>query len=105
MVWLFILFGPLYQVLNREAMHKIFTYVIFLLLLKHMPKFHLQYKYSVSLNMVMKIILLQAARLNSVSNRMKKIALEMRVFGYKNTSQLELDSFILFVSQARMKVQ
>ncbi|XP_022286592.2 uncharacterized protein LOC111099567 isoform X1 [Crassostrea virginica] len=59
LVWLFILFGPLYQ----------------------------------------------AARLNSVSNRMKKIALEMRVFGYKNTSQLELDSFILFVSQARMKAK
>jgi hypothetical protein len=35
---------------------------------------------------------------------MKKIALEMRVFGYKNSSQLELDSFILFVSEARMKV-
>lgn len=46
----------------------------------------------------------QAARVNSVSNRMKKIALEMRVFGYKNSSQLELDSFILFISQARMKV-
>jgi hypothetical protein len=35
---------------------------------------------------------------------MKKIELEMRVFGYKNSSQLELDSFILFVSEARMKV-
>ncbi|XP_062566050.1 uncharacterized protein LOC134228416 isoform X1 [Saccostrea cucullata] len=49
--------------------------------------------------------LYQAARVNSVSMRMKKIALEMRVFGYKNSSQLELDSFILFVSQARMKAK
>lgn len=49
--------------------------------------------------------LYQAARVNSVSNRMKKIALEMRVFGYKNSSQLELDSFILFISQARMKAK
>ncbi|XP_056005293.1 uncharacterized protein LOC125659305 isoform X2 [Ostrea edulis] len=49
--------------------------------------------------------LYQAARVNSVSIRMKKIALEMKVFGYKNSSQLELDSFILFVSEARMKAK
>ena len=46
----------------------------------------------------------QAARVNSVCNRIKKIALEIRVFGYKGSSLLELDSFLNFTSQARLRV-
>ena len=42
--------------------------------------------------------------MNSVCNRFKKIALEIRVFGYKGSSILELDSFLNFISQARLRV-
>lgn len=51
------------------------------------------------------IFLFQAARVNSVCNRFKKIALESRVFGYKGASLLELDSFMNFVGQARLRVR
>ncbi|KAK3583643.1 hypothetical protein CHS0354_021379 [Potamilus streckersoni] len=49
--------------------------------------------------------LMQAARVNSVCNRFKKIALEIRVFGYKSASQLELDSFLLFISNANLRAK
>ncbi|KAJ8313466.1 hypothetical protein KUTeg_008989 [Tegillarca granosa] len=48
---------------------------------------------------------LLAARVNSLCNGMKKIALEMRVFGYKGTSQLDLDSFLLFVDHAHLRAK
>ncbi|XP_071085706.1 uncharacterized protein [Haliotis cracherodii] len=49
--------------------------------------------------------LFQAARVNSVCRRIKKISLEMRVFGYKNNSQLDLDSFLLFVGHTNLKAK
>ncbi|OWF55327.1 uncharacterized protein LOC110461386 [Mizuhopecten yessoensis] len=49
--------------------------------------------------------LYQAAKVNSVCNGIKKIAVEMRVFGYKGSSQLELDSFLGFVSQVQLKAK
>ncbi|XP_033760317.1 uncharacterized protein LOC117342308 isoform X1 [Pecten maximus] len=49
--------------------------------------------------------LYQAAKVNSVCNGIKKIAVEMRVFGYKGSSQLELDSFLGFVGQVRLKAK
>lgn len=51
------------------------------------------------------IPLMQAARVNSVCNRFKKIALEIRVFGYKGSSLLELDSFLNFVANARLRAK
>ncbi|XP_053403563.1 uncharacterized protein LOC123554901 [Mercenaria mercenaria] len=51
------------------------------------------------------IPLMQAARVNSVCNRFKKIALETRVFGYKGSSLLELDSFLNFVTHARLRAK
>ncbi|XP_076435524.1 uncharacterized protein LOC143275355 isoform X2 [Babylonia areolata] len=49
--------------------------------------------------------LFQAARVNSVCLRIKKSSLEMRVFGYKNSSQLELDSFLQFVHATRLRAK
>ncbi|KAK7090265.1 uncharacterized protein [Littorina saxatilis] len=49
--------------------------------------------------------LFQAARVNSVCLRIKKMSLEMRVFGYLNSSQLELDSFLQFVHFTRLKAK
>ncbi|KAL8612343.1 hypothetical protein ACOMHN_020162 [Nucella lapillus] len=49
--------------------------------------------------------LFQAARVNSICLRIKKISLEMRVFGYKNSSQLELDSFLQFVHATSLKAK
>lgn len=54
---------------------------------------------------ILAIPLLQAARVNSVCNRFKKIALETRVFGYKGSSLLELDSFLNFVTQTRLRAK
>ncbi|XP_025078975.1 uncharacterized protein LOC112555045 isoform X2 [Pomacea canaliculata] len=49
--------------------------------------------------------LFQAARVNSVCLRLRKISLEMRVFGYKNSSLLELDSFLQFVHCTKLKAK
>ncbi|KAK7475503.1 hypothetical protein BaRGS_00033259 [Batillaria attramentaria] len=49
--------------------------------------------------------LIQASRVNSVCLRLKKISLEMRVFGYKSSSLLELDSFLQFVHCTRLKAK
>lgn len=49
--------------------------------------------------------LFQAARVNSVCSRIIKIALEMRVFGYKGSSQLDLDSFMNFVANTRLRAK
>ncbi|XP_064615517.1 uncharacterized protein LOC135479555 isoform X2 [Liolophura sinensis] len=49
--------------------------------------------------------LIQAARTNSICRRFKKLALEARVFGYKNNSQLDLDSFVLFVSNNSLRAK
>ncbi|XP_046577481.1 uncharacterized protein LOC124285315 [Haliotis rubra] len=55
--------------------------------------------------MMLSFPLFQAARVNSVCRRIKKISLEMRVFGYKNNSQLDLDSFLLFVGHTNLKAK
>lgn len=49
--------------------------------------------------------LFQAARVNSVCSRIIKIALEMRVFGYKGSSQLDLDSFMNFVANTKLRAK
>ncbi|KAG8181211.1 hypothetical protein JTE90_013177 [Oedothorax gibbosus] len=47
--------------------------------------------------------LIQAARLTRVGSKLRQISFEMRVFGYQNSSMLELDSFVLFVSGATLR--
>ncbi|CAL1533181.1 unnamed protein product [Lymnaea stagnalis] len=49
--------------------------------------------------------LFQAARVNSICLRIQKISLEMRVFGYKGASILDLDSFLQFVSLTKLKAK
>ncbi|XP_050413714.2 uncharacterized protein LOC126828156 isoform X1 [Patella vulgata] len=49
--------------------------------------------------------LFQAGRVNSICRRFRKIALEMRVFGYKNSSQIELDSFLTYVGHIQLKAK
>ncbi|XP_013067519.2 uncharacterized protein LOC106055683 isoform X2 [Biomphalaria glabrata] len=49
--------------------------------------------------------LVQAARVNSICLRIQKISLEMRVFGYKGASILDLDSFLQFVSLTKLKAK
>ncbi|XP_052782801.1 uncharacterized protein LOC128219030 isoform X2 [Mya arenaria] len=54
---------------------------------------------------ILAIPLMQAARVNSVCGRFRKIALEVRVFGYKSSSMLELDSFLNFVSHTHLRAK
>ncbi|GFO31984.1 hypothetical protein PoB_005848900 [Plakobranchus ocellatus] len=49
--------------------------------------------------------LYQAARVNSICLRIKKVSLEMRVFGYKGASLLDLDSFMQFVHHTKLKAK
>ncbi|XP_078612280.1 uncharacterized protein LOC144882399 isoform X1 [Branchiostoma floridae x Branchiostoma japonicum] len=49
--------------------------------------------------------LVQAARLNSTIMSLKRIGLDMRVFGYQNSSQLERDSFLLFLLNLNFKAK
>ncbi|ESO86344.1 hypothetical protein LOTGIDRAFT_235407 [Lottia gigantea] len=49
--------------------------------------------------------LFQAARVNAICKRLIKIALEMRVFGYKNSSQIELDSFLNYIGHTTLKAK
>ena len=43
--------------------------------------------------------------MNSVCLRISKIAVEMRVFGYKGASIIDLDSFLHFVKTTKLKVK
>ncbi|XP_074657791.1 uncharacterized protein LOC141910844 isoform X3 [Tubulanus polymorphus] len=49
--------------------------------------------------------LLQAGRMNSVCARFKRLALDMRVFGFRNASMIELDSFVSFVGQTHLRAK
>lgn len=49
--------------------------------------------------------LFQAARVNSICLRIHKVALEMRVFGYKGASLLDLDSFLSFVNNTKLSAK
>lgn len=49
--------------------------------------------------------LIQAARLSRTGCKLRQISFEMRVFGYQNASQLELDSFVLFVNGATLRAK
>ena len=46
----------------------------------------------------------KAARLTSAAHKLKQNSLQIRVFGYPSSSQLDLDSFVLFTHSAEMKV-
>ena len=46
----------------------------------------------------------QAARLTAAARHFKQKSLQTRVFGYPSASQLDLDSFVLFIHSADMKV-
>lgn len=48
---------------------------------------------------------IQVTRLNSKCNKFKKIALASRIYGYHNASRDELDSFILFIANSRLRVK
>lgn len=48
---------------------------------------------------------IQAARVSKIGRKLTQISLEMRVFGYQTASQLELDSFILFINTAKLRAK
>lgn len=47
--------------------------------------------------------IIQVARVNSKCHKFKQIALSSRVYGYGNSTREELDSFMLFVSNAKLR--
>ncbi|XP_028401306.1 uncharacterized protein LOC114524431 [Dendronephthya gigantea] len=49
--------------------------------------------------------ILQAARVTSLASQFKQISLDVRVFGHQTSSQLELDSFLVFVQSADLKAK
>lgn len=53
---------------------------------------------------ILSFTVIQPARLNSILNKFKHIALSARVYGYHNSSRDELDSFLLFISNANLRV-
>jgi hypothetical protein len=48
---------------------------------------------------------LKVARLNSKSSKFSQIALSAKVYGYHASSRQELDSFLLFISNAKLRVK
>lgn len=50
------------------------------------------------------MVTFQAARLTRIGSKLRQISFETRVFGYQNCSMLELDSFVLFVNGATLRV-
>ena len=46
----------------------------------------------------------KVARLNSKSSKFSQIALSAKVYGYHASNRQELDSFLLFVSNAKLRV-
>ncbi|XP_023209572.1 uncharacterized protein LOC111612574 isoform X1 [Centruroides sculpturatus] len=49
--------------------------------------------------------IIQAARVSKAGRKLTQISLEMRVFGYQASSQMELDSFILFNNTAKLRAK
>lgn len=47
----------------------------------------------------------QVARLNSKCSKFKQIALSARVYGYHGSNRDELDSFLLFVANAKLRAK
>ena len=48
---------------------------------------------------------LQAARVTSKCDKFHRIGLGMRVYGYHNSNQSELDGFLLFLSKAQLRAK
>ena len=53
---------------------------------------------------ILAFTVIQPARLNSKCNKFKQIALSAEVYGYHNCTRDELDSFLLFISHANLRV-
>lgn len=49
--------------------------------------------------------LIQAARVTKAGDKLRQISFQMRVFGYKNSSSRDLDSFIIFVGSAQLRTK
>ncbi|XP_076324062.1 uncharacterized protein LOC143232463 isoform X2 [Tachypleus tridentatus] len=49
--------------------------------------------------------LIQASKVTKTGRKLRQISFEMRVFGYQTASQLELDSFILFIKNATLRAK
>lgn len=47
----------------------------------------------------------KVSRLNGACDRYKQIAISARVYGYHASNRDELDSFLLFVSNAKLRVR
>uniref|UniRef100_T1IZT5 Gustatory receptor n=1 Tax=Strigamia maritima TaxID=126957 RepID=T1IZT5_STRMM len=54
---------------------------------------------------VMMFPLIQAARVTKTGEKLRQIACELRVFGYKDSDLCDLDSLILFVSSAKLRAK
>ncbi|CAF0848737.1 unnamed protein product [Brachionus calyciflorus] len=54
---------------------------------------------------ILAFTLLQVARLNSKCCKFKQIALSARVYGYHASNRDELDSFLLFISNAKLRAK
>jgi hypothetical protein len=55
--------------------------------------------------LIIVFILRQVARLNSKSSKFSQIALSAKVYGYHASNRQELDSFLLFVSNAKLRAK
>lgn len=61
--------------------------------------------FTLSWFLILTFTLAQIARLNSVCSKFKQIALASRVYGYHNSNRDELDSFLLFIANAKLRAK
>jgi hypothetical protein len=61
--------------------------------------------FTMSWFIILAFIIIQVARLNSKCAKFKEIALSARVYGYHDSTKSDLDSFILFIANARLRVK
>lgn len=59
--------------------------------------------FPISWFVILAFTLIQVTRLNSKCSKLKQIALSARVYGYHTCSRDELDSFLLFISNAKLR--
>ncbi len=52
-----------------------------------------------------RIFFFQASRVANKCHKFRRISLSMRVYGYHNATSSELDGFLLFLSQAELRVK
>ena len=88
-----------------ELQFIILDFNIFIFNYSSISNFNIKSLFNSVLSNYISLILIKVARINSECDRFKQIAISARVYGYHACSRDELDSFLLFVANSKLRVR